>query len=53
MELIKQDYEYMNCIKLAQDRTQWRAVVNMVANLCVPINGGEFLDRILKWNSVP
>jgi hypothetical protein len=28
-------YEVVNWIHLAQDRDQWRAVVNVVMNLCV------------------
>jgi hypothetical protein len=32
------------CIDLAQDRDQWRALVNMIMNLWVPKNVGKFLS---------
>jgi len=33
----------MNCIDLAQDRDRWWALVNLVMNLQVPCNAGNFL----------
>jgi hypothetical protein len=34
----------MNWIYLAQDRNQWRALLNTVMNLRVPQNAGNFLS---------
>jgi hypothetical protein len=35
----------MDWIDLAQDRYQWRALVNMAMNLRVPQNVGKLLNR--------
>jgi hypothetical protein len=35
----------MDCIDMAQDKDQWRALVNMVMNLRIPQNIGQFLSH--------
>jgi hypothetical protein len=34
----------MDWINLAEDRNQWKALVNTVMNLWVPLNAGKFLS---------
>jgi hypothetical protein len=44
MDLRKMGWKYVDWMHLAQDRDQWRALVNMVMKLPSSIKGGEFLD---------
>jgi hypothetical protein len=44
MDLVEIFWEGVDWIHAAQDRDQWRAVVNTVNEPSVPIRGGEFLD---------
>jgi len=50
--------ENVDCIRLAQDRDQWRALVNTGINLQAALNSREFLDQLshcwlLKKDSAP
>jgi hypothetical protein len=36
--------------QVVQDSFQWRAFVNMVTDIKVPLKGGEFLDQLLLSN---
>jgi hypothetical protein len=38
-------WDGMDWTNLAQNRDQWRPLVNMVMNLQVPLNAGKFLSR--------
>jgi hypothetical protein len=44
MDLREIGWDGMDLIDLAQDRDQWRALVNTVMNLRVPQNAGNFLS---------
>jgi hypothetical protein len=44
MAVIKIGWGGMDWIDLAEDRDQWRALVNTVMNLLVPQNFGKFLS---------
>jgi hypothetical protein len=44
MDLREMGWEDMYWIDVAQDRDQWRALVNTVMNLPVPKNAGKFLS---------
>jgi hypothetical protein len=43
IDLREMGWDGVDWIDLAQDRDQWRAVVNAVTNLRVPQNAGKFL----------
>jgi hypothetical protein len=45
MDLREIGWDGMVWIDLAQDRDQWRALVNTVMNLRVPLNAGKFLSN--------
>jgi hypothetical protein len=42
MDLREVQWSDMDCIDLAENRDQWRALVNTVMNLRVPQNSGKF-----------
>jgi hypothetical protein len=44
IDLREIEWDGMDCIDLAQDRDQWRAVVNAVMGLLVPKNIWNFLS---------
>jgi hypothetical protein len=44
MDLRDIGWDGMDWIDLAQNRDQWRAIVNTVMNLRVPENAGKFLS---------
>jgi hypothetical protein len=43
-DLTEEEYGYIDYILLAQNRDQWRAVVNMAMNPRVPYKVGNFLS---------
>jgi hypothetical protein len=45
MDLREIGWGVMDWIALAQDRDQWRALVNTVMNFGVPYNSGNFLSN--------
>jgi hypothetical protein len=51
MDLREIGWGGMEWIDLAQDRDQWRALLNMVMNLWVPENVGKFLSSCATGNS--
>jgi hypothetical protein len=46
MDLREIGIDGANWIQLAQDRVQWRAFVNTVMNLRVPLEGRIFFDEL-------
>jgi hypothetical protein len=46
MDLKETGCEVVNWIQLAQDRDQWRALVNTVMKLFTPLRGEEFLGHL-------
>jgi hypothetical protein len=44
LDLKEMEWDGMDWIDLAQDRDQWRASVNIVLNLRVPLKAGKFLS---------
>jgi hypothetical protein len=46
MDLREIGIDRANWIRLAQDRVQWKAFVNTVMNLWVPLESGIFFDKL-------
>jgi hypothetical protein len=49
MDLREIGWDGVDWIELAQDRDQWRALVNTVMNLRVPSNRWEFPEWLHNW----
>jgi hypothetical protein len=49
MDLREIGWDNMDLIALAQDRDQWRALVNVVMNLRVPLKHWEVLEWLHNW----
>jgi hypothetical protein len=47
MDLRERGWGGMDWIDMAQDRVQWRTLVNTVMNLRVPQNAGKFLSNCI------
>jgi hypothetical protein len=45
MDLREIEWGGMDSIDLAEDRDQWRGLVNTILNLQVPLNVGKFLSN--------
>jgi len=45
MDLREIGWEFVDWMHLTQDRDQWRDLVNIIMNLRVPLNAGNFLNR--------
>jgi hypothetical protein len=43
MDLQEMGRGFMDLIDLAQDRVRWWGLVNVVINLCIPYNAGNFM----------
>jgi hypothetical protein len=49
MDLREIGWDRMDWLDLAQNRDQWRALVNTVMNLRVPQNNWEFSEWLYSW----
>jgi hypothetical protein len=43
VDLREMGWKTVDCVRLVQDRYQWRALVNTVMKLLSPKGGGDFL----------
>jgi hypothetical protein len=53
MDLREIEWDGMEWIDLAQDRDQWRPLVNTIINILVPQNSGKLLSIYTEKGSVP